>query len=312
MSVHLHTVEQAGSDRALAMCSTESHFLARISSGAVPSREPQKSLSPSLRMAVDRVKGKSFVLYRFYSAADTATLIDRLRQLVDDNALWASDPRTFNDPFEFKIVLDLNAETDVRHARYFLDNPKRSEEDFEVWNRSMDRQKWYVEQEARAGVLGTHGIVCLTKRWDHELLWAHYGKHHTGFCVGFDREAMAGWSEHVVMRDVQYLDDAPVFKFFTESPDDFVRKTVFSKSSAWSYEEEVRLLFEGSGLRSLPSGAVKEVTLGCRAPSGLRNLANAYYGAAPFPLYQAAERLDRFRLTRNLIDPKVATMTSHF
>lgn len=252
------------------------------------------------------------MLYKFYTAADTATLIDRFRQLVDDNALWASDPRTFNDPFECKVVLDLDAATEVRRTRYFCDNPNSSDDDFEGWNRGLDRGKWYVEQQVRAGIMGTYGIVCLTQRWDHELFWAHYGQDHTGFCVGFDRKALVGWSEPHAFGDVQYLDDAPVFKYFTESPDDFVRKTVFSKSKAWSYEEEVRLLFEGSGLRTLPVGAVKEVTLGCRAPSGLRDLAKIYLSTAPFSLYQAAERLDRFRLTRNLIDPKVVTMTSHF
>lgn len=252
------------------------------------------------------------MLYKFFSSTTAQETVSRLCQILDENTLWASDPTTFNDPFECKVVLDLNASKEVRHTKYFQDNQKASEAEFECWDAGLSQSKWSVEQETRQQILRTFGLACFTRNWNNELLWSHYARNHTGFCISYDEELIRGWSEVHGALDVAYLQDAPVFKFFEETPDDFVRKVIFSKSKSWAYEEEFRVLFGGSGLRILPSATILEVTLGCRASHELRNEARKRLGKAGYEIFQAAELPAQFRLSRHSIKAKEFVMTSHF
>lgn len=252
------------------------------------------------------------MLYKFFSCNTAQETVDRFRQIVDENTLWASDPTTFNDPYECKFVLDLNVEKEVRRARYFKDNTGASDEAFEAWNNGLDRSKWYVEQQTRQHILQSCGIACFTRGWNNELLWSHYAKNHTGFCIGYNEAVIRSWSEVVESNDVAYLEEAPVFKFFEESPDEFSRKAVFSKSKSWEYENEFRLIFNNSGLKTLPNGAILEVILGCRASNMLRGEARRRLGTSGFEIYQAAEILTNYRLSRHLVETNIVAMTSHF
>ena len=253
------------------------------------------------------------MLYKFYSCntgEETATL---LKNILSGNTLLAADPKTFNDPFECKVVLDLEAPVATRRERYRQDNPGCSESDFTRWIDGLDQSKWHVEQSSRQDIMAMHGIACLTQGWENELLWAHYAKHHTGFCIGYDADVLAQWSEPIGLGDVEYEDDAPSFRFFHESEIEFVRNVAFTKSTCWAYEKEVRILFEGAGLKTLPPGAMREVTVGCRASQELRKVMSDVRVRYPeLSLYQASELPTRFRIVRDLIEPNRTRMTSHF
>lgn len=252
------------------------------------------------------------MLYKFFSCNSAQEMVDRLCQILDGVTLWSSDPTTFNDPFECKFVLDLNAEKEVRRRRYLHDNKHASDRDFEQWDSGLNTSKWYVEQETRQSILRSHGIACFTRDWNNELLWSHYARNHTGFCVGYDEDVIRSWSEVVESHDVAYLEDSPVFRFFQDSPDEFIRKVVFSKSKRWEYENEVRLLFDTLGLKKLPSGAILELTLGCRAPQELRAEARRRLGSAGLEIFQAGEIPSKYLLSRHRIEENIFVMTSHF
>lgn len=252
------------------------------------------------------------MLYKFYSCNTPQETVDRLCEILDGNTLWASDPTTFNDPFECKFVLDLNAVKEVRRARYLNDNKESSDVDFEDWDRGLNRSKWYVEQETRQQILRSCGIACFTRDWNNELLWSHYARSHTGFCIGYSEAVIRGWSEVVESHDVAYLEESPVFRFFEDSPGEFARKVVFSKSKRWEYESEVRLQFSDSGLKILPSGTILEVTLGCRASNELRKEASRRLGSTGLEFFQAAEIPSKYRLSRHHIEANRSFMTSHF
>lgn len=252
------------------------------------------------------------MLYKFFSCPTSEETTARFKQLLDKRTLWAADPRTFNDPFECKVALDLEAPEETRRARFFKDNPGSSDAEFRRWDAGLDQSKWYTENSVRQGILQTHGIACFTRSWQNELFWAHYGRNHTGFCVGFNEQVLKQWSEVMGFSDVMYLDDAPVFRFFHEDQVAFVRKVMFSKSASWAYEEEFRLLFDGAGSKALPFGAIVEVTIGCRASAELRAEARMRLPNPPFNIYEACEIPARFWLNRELMKSDVIRMTSHF
>jgi len=165
----------------------------------------------------------------------------------------------------------------------------------------------------RSGILADFGIASFTQDWAYELFWAHYARHHTGFCIGYDPEVLAAWPEAEYRGEVQYVNRAPIFKFFHHTQHDFVRKVAFHKSAPWVYEREYRLVFSGHGIKVLPEGAIKEVIVGCRAGREVRDLVCNYEKPSfDFEVFQAAEDLSDFSIDRYHVKKNVWGMTSHF
>jgi Protein of unknown function (DUF2971) len=252
------------------------------------------------------------LLYKFF-AEPKSEETKYLSGILSSQEIHASNPYKFNDPFEFKVALDLDADEDT-HRRHFLKAKSgATEAEFQSWRRGLPAAKWSIEQETRAALLGTVGVACFTRNWNNELLWAHYAKNHTGFCVGFDEEALTSWGEVTGFGDVVYTKDVPVFNPFKQHKDDFARMAMFHKSLAWSYEEEYRLLFSKSGMVRLPGEAIREIIIGCRAPANLRERARAFAGEAVEPVvFQAAEDLRKFTFSREVMVQSRIVMTSHF
>jgi hypothetical protein len=50
------------------------------------------------------------MLYKFVGMPNGTKTVERLRQIVEDNTLYASSPAAFNDPFEFKVNLIYDTE----------------------------------------------------------------------------------------------------------------------------------------------------------------------------------------------------------
>jgi hypothetical protein len=252
------------------------------------------------------------MLYRYLSTSTTYPAVEKLRAIVDSNVLWAAAAFSFNDPFEFKVKLDMSAPSDVRLARYRRDNPLATEADARLWERTLDGASWHTAMNLRASLLNTYGVICFTRSWNDLSLWSHYAKAHTGFCVGFDENEVVAWGAASVQGDVNYVSEVPVFRYFYEPPVEFVRKAMFYKAENWHVEREFRLAFESSGIKQFPSSALREVVLGCRAEPALRHYAASVAAAENIDAFQAAEDLTGFGLTRQLIDGNVKVMTSFF
>lgn len=273
-------------------------------------KEKCPRLTPSAATSTNLVVKKT-VLYKF-SPEPNLTTLERLRGLVEDQKLYVNRPVEFNDPFEFKVVLDLEADEETHRKNYVANKPGSSDEQFLSWRAGLAQSRWSIEQGTREALLDRFGVACFTGDWENELFWAHYARNHTGFCVGFDEAALKSLEDIEQADWVSYTRTAPVFNPFKELPEAFQKKVVFHKSEAWKYEGEFRLLLRKHGKLDLPSGAIREVIIGCRAPNELReygrSLAKAENGPA---VYQATECLREFKIDRVPMDDTVY-MTSHF
>jgi hypothetical protein len=118
----------------------------------------------------------------------------------------------------------------------------------------------------------TAGVFSLSGNYTDPLLWAHYADSTRGICLGiqFTAEEVSGYEPVPII--VQYHKELPSIdanKFFKRSFDNVTEMlTLFyaSKSSAWSYEQEVRF-FAKNGNREYPLiGRIAEVIVGERMP----------------------------------------------
>jgi hypothetical protein len=253
------------------------------------------------------------MLYK-YCGHDTAQgTLDLLTRIVAEATLLAADPRTFNDPHEFKIAVDLTADADTALDRYITDNPGRSHSDFtHWWDRLGKPTDWYVTQSTRSKTLSTYGVACLSRTHDNHLMWSHYARNHTGFCIGYDAPSISSHPSTAFYGPVKYRRSAPRFRYFYDLPDDYTRKVFFTKSTPWAYEREVRAVFDTPGLYKLGTAAIREVVIGCRAPHCVRVFAEQHCDNPSVTYSQMSEDFSGYTISRSPIKKGAWKMTSQF
>jgi len=151
------------------------------------------------------------------------------------SAVWSSKRENLNDPFEFAALLEENAFPDV------------------------------VARATNAG------ITCFCRAKTNPLLWSHYANAHKGFAIGWDMShaffgRIAGMG-HSLIHDVLYEDVPPDPKSFGDGGS-YLMAALTTKSTAWAYEQEVRLIAdEGGRPQLLPKEAIKQVLFGMSMPA---------------------------------------------
>ena len=215
--------------------------------------------------------------------------------------LLQNDPTRFGefvgaDPAEVSRISDLikSMPSGERAAVFAAMTPTRiQQEDAELAD-MLNRLEFQ-----RQGVIAqfqNSGIFCATRNHDNLLMWAHYAQQHRGVVLGFRPEVERD-SFLAITKAVRYTDVRPTFykpidhmaandAAFTENDvTEFRNALIYSKSSHWSYEEELRIDIphgvpvgqQATFLKFHPSELV-EMYLGCRVdqPFRLEIMAAAY------------------------------------
>jgi Protein of unknown function (DUF2971) len=131
-------------------------------------------------------------------------------------------------------------------------------------------------------------LFCITRSRDNLLMWAHYAEQHRGAVLGF-RPDIERDSFFAVAKPVQYSDKRPAFyqrldemiavnqPWTKDQQAGFRNALIYSKSTHWSYEEELRIDIP----HGVPAGKdaifekfypseLAELYLGCRADQSFR------------------------------------------
>lgn len=212
------------------------------------------------------------MLYKYVGHENPDEVIKYLKCFIDDGTIYASQPLKFNDPAEFKVNVNFEAtREEVRH-RYFLDNPGKTENDLNNWYEDFDEHaKWHANNATRERFLACSGTICLTRECDNFLMWSHYARHHTGFCIGFDESIAESVEDHCVYGDVNYSASIPALNYFKESLEKYAATMFLNKGLPWAYEKEFRIITNEWGVKKFNKSSIKEVVLGCRAPFELQD-----------------------------------------
>jgi hypothetical protein len=151
------------------------------------------------------------------------------------------------------------------------------------------RKRMEPQLESIIAEFKNSGIFCATRNHDNLLMWAHYAQQHRGVVLGF-RPDIERDSFLAILEPVQYTDARPTFYkpiddmienngIFTPSNVAKLRHALFhSKSTHWSYEEELRVVIP----REVPVGQsatflrfyphkLCEMYLGCRVDGTFRS-----------------------------------------
>ncbi len=165
---------------------------------------------------------------------------------------WFSSPRNLNDPFEcrpnftFKGSRDQILDLLIRGLR--RQNRNMSEESLNAYATSIFLEGRHSRPETWDAIRGDMtkaledeiGLYCLSSTPDNILMWSHYARDHTGYCLEF--EATDYTPFFGAAQRVAYSDSYPEIDVFNKPYKEHVALAFLTKYSGWSYENEWRII----------------------------------------------------------------------
>jgi hypothetical protein len=223
------------------------------------------------------------------------------KRLITHREIFFSSPPQLNDPIDCGINVQYSGDRQEEDALLTRWNSGESlplglnqeEQRFRL-REQQDRLKTpggRREFEERQQVLRDRftGVFCLARAGNSLPMWAYYGHSHSGFCVGYDGQALRKFvSDHAQEdgwlcdnREVKYKKRYPVLNQNDLADQQYFPDQLCVKAKAWQHESEWRFFVVyplpdpssawppatvGADERRLmlPQGIIKEVILGCR------------------------------------------------
>jgi hypothetical protein len=260
---------------------------------------------------------------------------------LSDSLLRHSPPSALNDPYECRpgITEELEKlackflEVELSKPPEYLSTLSRNERRIE--KRSYEKNlkiklstlkndpdiiNDYFYTQAIHNLDKNLGILSLSKRWDSGLMWSHYTQAHEGFCVGFKEEheyfrkdSPKAEIGDFILEQVNYSNERSMVPHQRPTKREAF-KIMFSKSSDWEYEKEVRAIDMlknadktiemkpyNLSLFNVPHEAVGEVVIGLRANDNLYESISQFGKTHSIPVYKAKVSKRSFDIDRLMV-----------
>ncbi|MDT0618312.1 DUF2971 domain-containing protein [Salinisphaera sp. P385] len=190
-------------------------------------------------------------LYKYYSISD------RSLKAVKDQAIYFSPPNKFNDPFDSAVMAPIAEPSPQEklelHTR--LKHERSSEDPFpDDLHLLTPEDAWIcvkkvvedVRDDFRSRFLNLRGVACFSEVNDSILMWSHYARAHTGFCLEFNTSG----DLFSKARRVEYKNSFPelsVNELLLKQNAEHLIDLSCTKHESWAYEREWRLIHRDGG-----------------------------------------------------------------
>ena len=200
-------------------------------------------------------------LYKYRSLQDSS--YKHTLNILKNGELFFIDPTTFNDPFDCSID-KIDKFTDEELSA-FLKKNNCTDEQIDVILSKNKSGTLDLKDYSNTDNKNTLRIFCLSKIYNHILMWSHYADMHKGICIGFNttiyknnltilckENQIEDKHFHLPVFRVEYKDEKyePI-KLFNFHYEDLCR-FIYRKAKCWSYEEEYRITFSEEQLLQNP------------------------------------------------------------
>jgi hypothetical protein len=191
-----------------------------------------------------------------------------LDDLLKFGQLWFSHQNELNDPFDCKFAL---SETFMQ--TFFERVSSRLLKDIQAGIpqlANMKEQQFaqstlpiFKSDEWMGGFYDTifsdkygWSVCCFSTNPLNELMWAHYADNNRGVCLEFDLSKTP--ELHEKLFPIEYDDNFPEINSMDDLPDALLRKR-----TAWTNEEEWRILTNCKGVKPFDKDALTSIYFGC-------------------------------------------------
>jgi len=247
--------------------------------------------------------------------------VEYLREVIAGGTLHFSKPYDFNDPWDCRPWYDFDGIADPeileQHVQWYVGVSQKHRPDIPI-EHVNERANFYrhnpsalaakireLSQVMGEVINAQYRVYCFSIKSDCELMWAHYAQKHQGICLEFS----VANELFCTAFPVQYALTYPrVFMTDHAGPDEHIAP-LLSKSSAWSYEDEFRLICDEkgdpkntivttAGKKDIPPRSLTAVILGCMAPDSTKQsiiqmIAESHY---PSALKRAVRMRNQYKL----------------
>lgn len=197
------------------------------------------------------------LVYKYRGIYDNE-IFDRDLTSIEKNYYWAANFKTLNDPFETIIT----KEKLLKESKFIL--PVFGKDSTDKFKPVMDALDGVLSRTEKIG------IYSLSKSYIDELLWAHYGNSHNGYCIEYDLDILLKSydSDKVYSFPIDYKKNPASVDFMdiikSGDSNSLIKKMAGYKSIRWKYEEEIRIITEEYGEHPYEFNAVKSIYFGLR------------------------------------------------
>lgn len=211
-----------------------------------------------LKEGLYRILNNSIYRYRNF---------ERGLEMIKHLELYLSNPSEFNDPLdcyeglvEFKITKEFMREYIIKTIGKMNINSRKERRDMEkkaLKKPQLLNLDFFFESQKKH-----FGICCFS--WDNKSMpmWAHYADNHKGICIGF-KNYMPTEKDLYAVYPVDYVTEIKKYQFTTFEDEKYWRKWLLTKSAAWEYEKEVRLISKSyNGILKFSKEIISEIYLG--------------------------------------------------
>lgn len=228
----------------------------------------------------------SATLCRYRSVSDLAR--SRTQRVIETGLHYFASPSSFNDPFDCRPNFTLYGTEDAvrtylrgmwaRQAPHLPEADRQAEVDAILSDPSRDPRIPENNKLFAAAydslVTAQVGVLCLSEVHDDILMWSHYADCHRGICLVYETNCEFFANAF----PVRYKHERPRIDPITQTTEQMLDNAIFTKSIAWAYEKEWRILHyrQGVGERQSPPAALKAIVLGVALSGTDRRLVEAW------------------------------------
>jgi hypothetical protein len=124
------------------------------------------------------------------------------------------------------------------------------------------------------------GIYSLSKSNNEKLLWSHYASSHRGYCIEYDLDKLKDrYLVHLSVNEIEvdYKDKPQTITIQDINNRDIILRKLFAtKFSSWSYEKEIRLIFDEAKYKDYHPSALTGIYFGLNTSDDIiENLINS-------------------------------------
>jgi hypothetical protein len=194
--------------------------------------------------------------------------------------IWLSSPKQLNDLYDIRLAYTFDS-NEVYKPEFFaklrsqfstMTSAIPGTRDFEVALDNhyeiikADPQEWFNRNQTdlRNGPIYEEiGLFSTSENPLNELMWAHYGDSHHGYCIGYDSYLL--WqAKRSFYGAAHYVKEPIRYSFLDDNANSFI--DMFIKSEQWSYEKEYRFWTfvsnDNERLVDINIAAIREIILG--------------------------------------------------
>jgi hypothetical protein len=208
-------------------------------------------------------------LYKYRSLSERS--VPFVERTLLHNELYFPRPAEFNDPFDCcpapssSVTAEEWEEYLNRLYKERAPHLSAGEQRREVAEKLKDPTLLVCAMTKSANeIANSVGVLSLSARPDHPLMWSHYSDSHRGICLRFRASSEMPFFGRA--QKVRYQAKRPQLNPIRDSRHLGAEKALLTKADFWSYEEEWRIIeYEaGPGIQTFPPEQLDGIILGTR------------------------------------------------